>query len=232
MKGESRRCKTKISSLKRLTPVSFSGLFFAPLVQKGVTMVTHQYRTLAELILSKPGVSGSPADIEAFVDKQIATRTARLKPLMGLRKMSRDDIRQEFLLAILGAMSRFDSTKASWRTYVSRVCNYRYCELQREYSTDVNGLGNIAPLDTIDEDESDVVPTYETDFETQVDVNTVMSKLSSHLHQIAELLKTNSPSQTAAHLGVSRPTISRAIKQIREYFLTFGFEKFNQYVTK
>jgi RNA polymerase sigma factor (sigma-70 family) len=177
------------------------------------------------MFLKHPGITDTPESIEAFVDKQIATRTAKLKQVMSVRKLSCGDIRQEFLLAIIEAMSRFDSTKGTWRTYISKVCNNRYCELRRKYSTEINSLGNVTQLDVLNENETDVIPTYEVDFETQADVSAVLSKIPANLLKIAELLKTNSPAQTASHLGVSRSTISRAIKRIREYFLANGFEK-------
>jgi DNA-directed RNA polymerase specialized sigma24 family protein len=179
---------------------------------------------IADTFLKYPGITDTPKSIEAFIDRQINTRTAKLKKFLALRKMSICDIRQEFLMAILSAMTRFDSTKSSWRTYVSGVCNNRYCELRREYYTEMTALGNRLGLDDMEVHESGVIPTYEVDFDTPIDLNTVVDKMPSRLRQIANLLKMYSPAQAASRLGVSRSTISRAMNRIREYFLAAGFQ--------
>ncbi|MEN6386026.1 MAG: sigma-70 family RNA polymerase sigma factor [Phycisphaerales bacterium] len=181
--------------------------------------------SIADLFLKHPAISESPQKIEAFFDKQVETRVPKLKKVMELRKLSESDIRQEFLVAIMEAMPNFDPARSTWRTYISRVCNNRYCNFRREYRLACKCLGNITAIDLLDKDDTDVIPTYEVDFETQGDVNTVMSKLPLRLQQIAELLKTNSPAQVASHLKTSRSTISRAMKKIRQYFLVSGFER-------
>jgi hypothetical protein len=99
--------------------------------------------------------------------------------------------------------------------------------MKRSYSREKNAFGNVISTDTLDEDDSDVIPTYQVDFETQGDVNAVMRKLPLHLRRIASLLKTNSPAQVASYLKISRSTVSRAIEKIREHFLASGFEKFH-----
>ena len=195
-------------------------------------MVTQNFQTLAELIISKPGVKDSTQQIEAFIDKQIETRMQKLRKVMELRQLSRSDIRQEFLLAIIEAMPGFDTTQSTWRTYISKVCNNRYLNFRREYRLACKCMGNVISLDEIGNDESGLIPTYEVDFETQHDVNIVLEKLPKHLREIAELLKTNSLTKTASLLGVSRCTISRGVKQIRGYFQTRGFEKFSRKCNK
>jgi len=201
------------------------------MAQKGVTMVTQKFDTVAELIISKPGVTAPQQEIEAYVDKQVGTRMRKLRKVMALQNLSEEDVEQEFLLVIVKSMSRFDSAQSSWRTYISRVCDHIYCELMRKHSREISALGNIGHLDVLVEIESDVIPTYEVDFEIQSDVNIVVAKLPERLHEIAELLKTNTPAQTASFLGVSRVTIGRAIKKIREHFLASGFEKLHGDVT-
>lgn len=179
---------------------------------------------IADLFLNHISITDTPESIEAFIDRQIATRTSKLKRVMALRKMSSSDIRQEFLMAIVAAMARFDSTQSSWKTYVSGVCNNRYCQFRREYCAEMTALGNRLGLDDMEVHESGVIPTYEVDFDTPIDVNTVVDKMPSRLRQVATLLKTQSPAQVAFRLGVSRSTISRAVNQIRDYFLAAGFQ--------
>ncbi|MGH2271892.1 helix-turn-helix domain-containing protein [Anaerohalosphaeraceae bacterium U12dextr] len=179
---------------------------------------------IADTFLKYPGITDTPESIEAFIDRQISARTSKLKRLMALRKMSSGDIRQEFLMAIVAAMARFDSTQSSWKTYVSGVCNNRYCQFRREYCAETTALGNRLGLDVMKGDESSIIPTYEVDFDAPIDVNTVVDKLPSRLRQVANLLKTHSPAQAASRLGVSRSTVSRAINRIREYFLAAGFQ--------
>ena len=181
--------------------------------------------SIADLFLSHPEITDPPQKIEAFIDKQIETRTQKLRKVMELRKLSLSDIRQEFLLAIIEAMPGFDTTQSTWRTYISKVCNNRYLNFRREYRLACKYIGNMVSLDAIENDESDIVPTYEVDFETQHDVHIVLEKMPKHLREIAELLKSNSPAKTASLLGVSRATISRSVKQIRAFFLASGFKK-------
>lgn len=180
---------------------------------------------LADLFRNHPSITDSPADIEAFIDQQIDMRTRKLRSLMARRKLSPSDIRQDFITAIIEAMAGFNPARSTWRTYLSRVLNNRYCNFRRQYKLDRKVLGDIVALDTLDEDDSDEIPTYTIDFETQTDVKTVIEKLPERLRPYAELLKTNSPAQVAAALNVSRSTVCRAMKRIREYFLEAGFEK-------
>lgn len=180
---------------------------------------------LADLFHNHPSITDSPADIEAFIDQQIDMRTRKLRSLMARRKLTIGDIRQEFIAAIVASMSGFNPARSHWRTYLSRVLNNRYCNFRRQYNLDYKVLGNIVALDSLEEDESDDIPTYTIDFETKVDVKTVIENLPACLRPYAELLKTNSPAQVAAMLNVSRSTVCRAMKRIREYFMEAGFEK-------
>jgi RNA polymerase sigma factor (sigma-70 family) len=178
---------------------------------------------LADLLVNCPGITDSPADIEAFITQQIDLRMTKLKSLMARRKLSRSDICQDFIVAIMEAMPAFNPARSTWRTYLSRVINNRYCNFRRQYQVDHKSLGTIVALDGCDENQD--IPTYQIDFETPADVEVVMDKLPARLRQYAELLKTHSPSRVAAELNVTRSSVGRAIKRIREYFLHSGFEK-------
>jgi RNA polymerase sigma factor (sigma-70 family) len=180
---------------------------------------------LTDLFLIHPSITDSPSDIEAFIDQQIDMRTRKLRSLMARRKLSAGDIRQDFIVAILEAMPGFDPARSTWRTYLSRVLNNRYCNFKRQYKLDRKVLGDIVALDTLDEDDSDEIPGYTIDFEIQTDIKGAIEKLPLRLRPYAELLKTNSPAQVAATLNVSRSTVCRAMKRIREYFLEAGFQK-------
>jgi RNA polymerase sigma factor (sigma-70 family) len=182
---------------------------------------------LADLFFKHPGITDTPADIETFIDQQIEMRTSKLRSLMIRRKLSPTDIRQDFIVAIVEAMPGFDPARSSWRTYLSRVFNNRYCNFRRQYKLDRKVMGDIVALDAMDDDESDDLPTYEVDLETPIDINTVIEKLPARLRQFAELLKTNSPADVATQLNVTRSTVGRAMKRIREVFLRAGYEKLN-----
>lgn len=178
---------------------------------------------LADLLVNCPGITDSPADIEAFIDQQIGLRMTKLKSLMVRRKLSRSDIYQEFIVAIIEAMPGFNSARSTWRTYLSRVINNRYCNFRRQYRIDCKSLGTLVALDGCDENQD--IPTYQVDFGMPADITAVLEKLPVRLRQYAELLKTHSPARVAAELNVTRSSVGRAIKRIREYFLHSGFEK-------
>ncbi|MFA5291913.1 MAG: hypothetical protein WC496_02650 [Phycisphaerae bacterium] len=181
--------------------------------------------TIADLFLRHPAITDSRQEIETFIDKQIDIRISKLKKVMEIKNLSPGDVRQEFVLAIIEAMPNFNAGVSTWQTYVSKVCNNRYCNFRREYRIKLKCIGNMVSLDTIENDESGIVPTYEVDFETEHDVSIVLEKMPEHLREIAELLKSNSPAKTASLLGISRATISRSVKQIRAFFLASGFKK-------
>ena len=177
--------------------------------------------SIADLFLKHPGVTDTPKDIESYVKKQIDMRMSRLRRIMAFKRLNVQDVRQDFLLAIVSAMANYDAEKSGWRTFVSSVCNKKYCYLMRTYQNEKKFLLNLTSLDTIDE-ESESLPSYETDFDTQIDVDTAMEGLSDRLRNIAEMLKHNSPAQVAKQLGVSRTTIGRAMKHLRTAFLKNG----------
>jgi len=177
--------------------------------------------SIADLFLKHPGVTDSPKAIESYVKKQIDMRMSRLRRIMAFKRLSVQDVRQDFLLAIVSAMTNYDAEKSGWRTFVSSVCNKKYCYLMRTYQNEKKFLLNLTSLDTIDE-ESESLPTYQTDFDTQIDVDTALEGLSERLRVIAEMLKHNSPAQVAKKLGVSHTTIGRAMKHLKAAFLKNG----------
>ena len=186
---------------------------------------------LAELFLYHPSITDTPADIQAFIDQQIQIRTQKLRSLMARWKLSPSDIRQDFIMAIVEAMPGFNPARSTWRTYLSRVLNNRYCNFKRQYNLDRKILGDIVTLDTLDEDDSDEIPTYTIDFETRADLKTAIETLPACLRPYAELLKTNSPAQVASALNVSRSSVCRAVKRIREHFLDAGLKSLSDHAT-
>jgi len=177
--------------------------------------------SIEDSFLKHPGITDSPKDIEAYVKKQIDMRMSRLRRIMAFKRLSVQDVRQDFLLAIVSAMANYNAEKSGWRTFVSSVCNKKYCYLMRTYQNEKKFLLNLTSLDTIDE-ESESLPLYESDFDTQIDVDTAIEGLPDRLRNIGEMLKHNSPAQVAKQLGVSRTTIGRAMKHLRDAFLKNG----------
>lgn len=147
-------------------------------------------------------------------------RSDRLAKIFHLSDDDRDDIRQDMALAVLSAMRRYDSARASRDTFAERVISLQYVKIAQRIRRDIERQ----PESATEAIGALIDPRSErgnTD-DLRLDLEAALVGLPRRLRLIAEDLKTMRPGEIAAEMGVHRSTIHRAIAQIRTHLRDRG----------
>ncbi len=123
----------------------------------------------------------------------------------------RADIKQEAMLSVFRALSKFDASKASLRTFTERVIANRAVTAIRAgrrqprflAMTDVRHLN---------------IYFHESRIHRTIDVTRRVRQLPAGERLLAQLLMGHSPSEISKLIGVGRATVYRRIKKLRPYF--------------
>ena len=157
----------------------------------------------------------------------------KARQLVGNAGYTEDDVEeleQEMRLDLLKRLPKFDPSKATYNTFVSRLVerkisnlirhrtqeirDYRCekCSLNDTVETGDSNNKKVKRMETITQDEHDLRsgkyrrPAAER-LDLQLDISMVLSKLPPELRELAELLKSMSITEAARELGIPRSTI-------------------------
>ena len=174
----------------------------------------------------------SQSPIDPYAKKRIEYHAKRLSRKPGFTPSDVPDIEQELALDLLKALPKFDPSKASLPTFISRVVNRRCISLLRDARHPKRRGGTsleAAMGEEIAQDQRHRMTGYRPDDSAdQSEVAEVVQKavrdLPERLHKIAVLLMSHTQAEAARELGVSETTIHRARKQIREHFEEAGIQ--------
>jgi RNA polymerase sigma factor (sigma-70 family) len=154
----------------------------------------------------------------------------RLARKLCLNRQDCEDLRQEFILALLKAGNGFAPSRSRPTTFITAVLNRRYKHYVRQFFVR-NRLAALKPmrLDEVDDEVDQILadPRQEQDLrraDLRADVQVVLSKMPPKPRPICRLPMTCSPHEASKRLGVAPPTVTGAIPRIRGYFLEAGFE--------
>jgi RNA polymerase sigma factor (sigma-70 family) len=125
------------------------------------------------------------------------------------------DLEQEALVACWRALPRFDSARASLRTYLEVVVSSRLSSVRR--------AGRCQPrLQLLDDDQRHVEDGWARRIELRADVWRVLASLRASDRQVAVALLEHSPAEASRRLGVARSTIYAHIERLRIAFRAAG----------
>ena len=178
---------------------------------------------ISDLMATIPGIKSRPQITEKYVEAQLTYRLERLRSKFKLSRQDIEDVRQDWLLALVVGIKKYQAEKSTWRTFVTAIFDNCYRDHLRKLSAQRQIASTIESIDELDE-ELDEEPSYLHDYETAFDVKSAIAAMPPRLQRIATMLTGNSPAQSARFSHVSRSTISRVIKKIREHFLAAGFD--------
>jgi RNA polymerase sigma factor (sigma-70 family) len=172
----------------------------------------------------------SPSPIDPYAQDRIAYHARRLSRKPGFTISDVPDLEQELAMDLLKALPKFDPSKASLPTFISRVVNRRCLGLLRD-ARHPKRRGDTS-LDAAMGDEVAQDQRHRMTGHRPADgvekaevaevVQLAVGKLPDRLHKIAVLLMSHTQAEAARELGVSETTIHRARKQIREHFKEAG----------
>lgn len=166
------------------------------------------------------------------VMRRIEYRVARLGRKYCLSIEDRQDIRQEFYLAMFRAGEKYDPERCPPDRFVRMVLNRNYKHFVRKLArADENRARSVDTM-RFDDVELDLMyyildPRGEDDLrlvDLREDVRTVMKSLPVELRDICLELMLDSPFEVARRRGIHHSAIYRALAKLREHFAHAGIE--------
>ena len=185
------------------------------------------------------------AQISKYTRTLIAVKARQLIGQYGLTPCDREDIEQELAIAVLEAASAWDATRGSRNTYDNRIVNrkvvtiirYRTREC-RDYRRDGSPLeevvrdedgapGSLGAMLTDDADRRlGGTAANEERIDLASDVRAAVNLLGPDLQRLCILLAAGTKADAAQEVGVSKPTIFKRCRAIREHFAELGLEDY------
>jgi len=165
----------------------------------------------------------------------------------GFTESDREDIVQDLTADLMSRLPKFDSSRASWHTFVDRIVNHRVARLiefkqapMRDYRLPVSSLsedvttpsGEEIPLE--DFAHEDVVRSQhgvaELSMEDQaalrIDLRRAMDALTPEERDLCVRLMTSTMSEIAAAMGIPRPTLYERRRKIQAVFEQAGLKEY------
>jgi DNA-directed RNA polymerase specialized sigma24 family protein len=132
----------------------------------------------------------------------------------GLGSDEREDVESQLVLIFLARWPKFDSERASVRTFASRVMDKELTSILRYRLAEGRRPQDLPSRGT--------VPSDASLRQFQIDLDRAVAPLPSAVQATALALFWCTTVETAEALGCSRQMISRRKQQIREAFLSVG----------
>ena len=144
-------------------------------------------------------------------------RSAPVIHLVRDAALDREDLKQEVLVGVWVALSRFDPLRASLRTFVERIVANRITSLVRR-------LALHRPRRFVEETFQSVLDAAAPDeaIDLRLDVGRVIATLPPFDRAAARHLADCSVVETSRRLGVSRAAVYRSIRRIKVAFIAAG----------
>ncbi len=167
------------------------------------------------------------------VQSRIGFRVNRLVKKFDLKPQDREDLRQEFLLALIKVSKTYDPNKGPAGALITGTLNRRYKKFVRKFKLDQQRAFNDAMgYEDVDPEfeETRIDPTQSHQLaltEHRMDIESVLSKLAPKQQRICRLLQHHSIAETAEILEQSRQNIFYVLGTIRKRFIEAGFENYN-----
>jgi hypothetical protein len=146
----------------------------------------------------------------------------------GLTSSDREDIEADLLLDFFERLPKFDSSRASLRTFASRLMDRKLASILRYRSAKCRTWQNQVSVDDLAADFEEPI-LYERRERFWLDVDRALAALPPALcdvlRETAAALSWNSPSELSRDLGKSRTIIYQHIHQIRAAFTAAGISR-------
>jgi len=152
----------------------------------------------------------------------IRRKARRLLRRPGFRASDRDDLEQQFALAVWSGLERFDPAVGREGALVTTILRRTAASLIRQRLALRRRAVSLPLCDPEEDDDEAAYLAYDDGHEqavdTRHDVTAMIEKLPPDLRAIADQLKRASVSEAARNLKISRATICRKISELRARF--------------
>lgn len=142
-------------------------------------------------------------------------RSAAAIATTGLPADEREDLEQQALMGVWLALPRYDSSRASVRTFVERVVASRVASLLRARRR----RPRFDPIEEYHAAGLDEIPALEF----QTDCQRVAATLAERDRRLVALLLVHSPTEVSRVLRISRSTVYEGIRRIQVAFQLAGY---------
>ena len=133
----------------------------------------------------------------------------------GLPTQEREDVRSQLLLTFLVRWPKYDSRRASVRTFAARVMDKALWSIRNE-----SPAPDFVPF--IDRPEAECGPSAEQRRQFHVDYERAMAPLPESLREVAAVLDWASTTEAAERFGCTRQTLNQRKRDLRGALLAAG----------
>lgn len=171
--------------------------------------------------------------LSSRVQRRIGYRVRRLCKKFDLKKQDREDLTQEFKLALIQAAQSYDPHKGQAGPLITGTLNRRYMKFVRRISLDQKRCFNDAmAYENIDPEFKETVidPRQYNQLENcenRLDIESVLPTLTKKQQRLCKMLMHCSIAQAAQKLGLSRSNVHSMLKTIRKRFTEAGINSQN-----
>ena len=158
----------------------------------------------------------------------IRRKAAKLTRCHKVPHADREDVEQDLLLEVLRRLPKFDPARSDRDGHLRAVVEHAVSNLVRSGRAAKRGRGRTARLDAILTGESELGRTDEVlaRADLVMDVQELLKRLPDELRRVAELIQSQSATETARALGVSRGTVYARLREIRTLCERTDLEKY------
>ena len=166
--------------------------------------------------------------LDDYAYERVAYHVAQIGRRYRLSEDKQDDLRQDFYTAICSAARRYDPTKASRRTFTSRVIELTAVFRRRCIRNERRSAAR-SPLLLSDLQREHRFPELRgprscepTALDLVHDLRIGLARLTHRQHQTAEALKNQTPAEIAAERGRHPSTVYREMASMRCHLSAVG----------
>lgn len=163
----------------------------------------------------------NPDWLDDHARERVEYQVVRLCQQLRLCEADADDVRQDLLVDLWKAASRFDPSRACKRTFVSRVLDRAAARVRRDLRSKRRAASpERLALSQIKRHGRDravgiVGRDFTRDLDLAMDVEEGVARLDRDKRLLVERLKSQTPAEIAAGAGCHRSTVYRHIESLR-----------------
>lgn len=185
--------------------------------------------------------------IDKYAIWLIKRKAKQLVGQVGFTEADREDLEQELIYDLLCHLPKFDPGRATRNTFINRVVEYKVVTIikaqkagKRDYQLlayslneckeDENG-NQVEHIDNVNQNEyfikmGKASHPLEELCELSIDIKKVIGDLPPNFRTLCQLLQEKTVSEISRNMGVSRITVYKLIKKLRNMLEDKGIQKF------
>jgi RNA polymerase sigma factor (sigma-70 family) len=165
-----------------------------------------------------------PEQFDVFARRYLTSAALRLDATVPCVPCGTDDYLQDLQLNLCRRMSKFDSKRSAWSTFVRLVTDHRAIELrQRCYAGRCQAIAPVASTERIDEF-LDRAPSANERRMIEIDIAAWLETLDPDEKMLCRLLMNGSVAAAARELNAPRTTVMDKISRMRKRFESSSFK--------